>query len=287
MITIDHNWDILSTVPLASDPRISQYVQLSYESLGSGPAVWGIGPTLWLRLMSKRYERWSSPTPASPSPSSMMNKRRRYWQKRSSSSSSYSSSSSLSLSGVCEQGVEVEEGLVQEVKEGTPPPAFPPLPPPAALPPFYHYRHAPYVENAGTYKVGDLVDYHSKTHKVWLPATVIDTDLNSAIVIDLKQFTWIPMEQQAWKIRPRGHVKTPDVLTELELNSLSEQINHVVLFISPIIKDVKAALFSHKPQDLEFDSILAGILMRHGAWVPKRRADKIDSLIACLRAVPN
>ena len=131
------------------------------------------------------------------------------------------------------------------------------------------------------------MDYHSKTHKVWLPATVIDTDLNSAIVIDLKQFTWIPMEQQAWKIRPRGHVKTPDVLTELELNSLSKEINHVVLFNSPNIEDVKAALLSHNPRDLYFDSILAMSLMRYGAGVPKRRADKVDSLIACICANPN
>jgi len=61
----------------------------------------------------------------------------------------------------------------------------------------------PYAEFAGHYRKNDLVDYHSSTHKDWLPATVINVDSDSRIVIDLKPNTWLTPEMQAHSVRPR------------------------------------------------------------------------------------
>mmetsp|Transcript_39962 Transcript_39962/g.109999 ORF Transcript_39962/g.109999 Transcript_39962/m.109999 type:complete len:186 (+) Transcript_39962:3-560(+) len=61
--------------------------------------------------------------------------------------------------------------------------------------------------NAGpswsTYKVGDLVQYHSASHGDWLPATIIKVDPQGKVIIDLKPNTWMPKEEQASKLRPR------------------------------------------------------------------------------------
>ena len=191
-----------------------------------------------------------------------------------------------------EQG-EAEENVVRNEVEGVPPkarpkppPEFPPLPPHTSLPPFHHYRqetgNAPYTEWAGSYKVDELVEYHSKIHKEWLPAKVIHTGGGSMIMVNLKPGAWISKKLQAWKVRPRGHVAS---LTGLELLKLSKELNHVVRFKSPVIEDVKADLLSYKqPGELRFDSRIACSLMRHAVWVPKGRAEKVNSLIACICA---
>lgn len=61
----------------------------------------------------------------------------------------------------------------------------------------------PYAEAAGSYRKGDLVEYHSSTHKDWLPAAVTQVDGDGQIIIDLKPNTWIPRDAQAAQVRPR------------------------------------------------------------------------------------
>jgi NIMA (never in mitosis gene a)-related kinase len=61
----------------------------------------------------------------------------------------------------------------------------------------------PYAESAGTYRRGDFIEYHSSTHKDWLPASVASVDAEGRIVIDLKPNTWISRETQAQQVRPR------------------------------------------------------------------------------------
>lgn len=55
----------------------------------------------------------------------------------------------------------------------------------------------------GHYRKGDLVEYYSNTHKYWLPATVINVDNEGSVIIDLKQNSWITLEQQRQQLRPR------------------------------------------------------------------------------------
>lgn len=55
----------------------------------------------------------------------------------------------------------------------------------------------------GFYRKGDLIEYNSTSHKEWLPATVVNTDSEGRITIDLKPATWISREEQATKVRPR------------------------------------------------------------------------------------
>lgn len=68
---------------------------------------------------------------------------------------------------------------------------------------------AAYEVMAGKYQKGDLVEYNSSAHKEWLPARIIDTDAQGRVVIDLKPKTWITVQEQAVKIRPRGAVASP------------------------------------------------------------------------------
>jgi NIMA (never in mitosis gene a)-related kinase len=77
---------------------------------------------------------------------------------------------------------------------------FPPLPPSCG----------PYAVVAGMYRRNDLVEYHSNTHKDWLPATVVSVDAEGRIVIDLKPNTWIPRETQAAQVRPRARRNSCD-----------------------------------------------------------------------------
>eukprot|EP00747_Dinoflagellata_sp_TGD_P144130 gnl/TRDRNA2_/TRDRNA2_176460_c3_seq9.p1 gnl/TRDRNA2_/TRDRNA2_176460_c3~~gnl/TRDRNA2_/TRDRNA2_176460_c3_seq9.p1 ORF type:complete len:563 (+),score=112.99 gnl/TRDRNA2_/TRDRNA2_176460_c3_seq9:92-1780(+) len=62
---------------------------------------------------------------------------------------------------------------------------------------------SPFGDLAGNYKKGDLVEYHSSTHKDWLPAKVNDVDSKGSILINLKPNAWISKEEQSTKIRPR------------------------------------------------------------------------------------
>lgn len=61
----------------------------------------------------------------------------------------------------------------------------------------------PYSLDSGGYRKNDLVEYYSNTHNDWLPATVLNTDSDGRIIIDLKPNTWIPREAQAQQVRPR------------------------------------------------------------------------------------
>eukprot|EP00928_Gymnodinium_smaydae_P049423 TRINITY_DN3316_c0_g1_i1.p1 TRINITY_DN3316_c0_g1~~TRINITY_DN3316_c0_g1_i1.p1 ORF type:complete len:540 (+),score=98.27 TRINITY_DN3316_c0_g1_i1:182-1801(+) len=61
----------------------------------------------------------------------------------------------------------------------------------------------PYSDASGSYRRGDLVEYHSSTHKDWLPATVVNVDVDGRIIIDLKPNTWLTREAQANSVRPR------------------------------------------------------------------------------------
>eukprot|EP00928_Gymnodinium_smaydae_P011395 TRINITY_DN14209_c4_g1_i1.p1 TRINITY_DN14209_c4_g1~~TRINITY_DN14209_c4_g1_i1.p1 ORF type:complete len:696 (-),score=140.69 TRINITY_DN14209_c4_g1_i1:320-2407(-) len=64
----------------------------------------------------------------------------------------------------------------------------------------------------GPFRVGELVEYHSVSHKEWLPATVLKVDDEDRVVIDLKPNTWISKEEQASKLRRRKPaVRVPPV----------------------------------------------------------------------------
>lgn len=61
----------------------------------------------------------------------------------------------------------------------------------------------PYSDYVGKYQKNALVEYHSHTHKDWLPATIVNVDAEGRCVIDLKPNTWISLETQAHDLRPR------------------------------------------------------------------------------------
>jgi len=63
--------------------------------------------------------------------------------------------------------------------------------------------------NGDAYQKNDLVEYWSVSHGEWLPATVVNTDLEGRVIIDLKPNTWIPREEQDKKIRRRGGPQAP------------------------------------------------------------------------------
>lgn len=92
---------------------------------------------------------------------------------------------------------EEQRGSSGASEELRPTPSEPPLVP-------VHHSAGPYCDGAGSYRRGDLVEYHSMTHKDWLPATVVNVDLERKIIIDLKPNTWISREQQAVQVRPRA-----------------------------------------------------------------------------------
>lgn len=65
---------------------------------------------------------------------------------------------------------------------------------------------------AGSYRVGELVEFWSNSHNDWLPATVTNSDAAGRILIDLKPNTWLAKDEQTVKIRPRkaaGSVDRP------------------------------------------------------------------------------
>jgi NIMA (never in mitosis gene a)-related kinase len=61
-----------------------------------------------------------------------------------------------------------------------------------------------YSDSAGSYYKRERVEYLSSTHNEWLPATVIDVDAKGLILMDVKPNTWISLEVQAEKVRPRS-----------------------------------------------------------------------------------
>eukprot|EP00746_Dinoflagellata_sp_MGD_P015796 gnl/MRDRNA2_/MRDRNA2_135285_c0_seq1.p1 gnl/MRDRNA2_/MRDRNA2_135285_c0~~gnl/MRDRNA2_/MRDRNA2_135285_c0_seq1.p1 ORF type:complete len:553 (+),score=86.10 gnl/MRDRNA2_/MRDRNA2_135285_c0_seq1:89-1747(+) len=72
----------------------------------------------------------------------------------------------------------------------------------------------PYRETAGQFKRGDRVEYYSETHKEWLPATVTSNDAEGRICIDLKPNSWLSLDIQATRVRPRAQqppARTPSV----------------------------------------------------------------------------
>jgi len=73
-------------------------------------------------------------------------------------------------------------------------------------------NRAPSPRNGdASYRKGDLVDYWSISHGEWLPATVVNTDTEGRVVIDLKPNTWLTKEDQASKMR-RRMVGTPGLV---------------------------------------------------------------------------
>mmetsp|Transcript_59920 Transcript_59920/g.140169 ORF Transcript_59920/g.140169 Transcript_59920/m.140169 type:complete len:638 (+) Transcript_59920:66-1979(+) len=64
-------------------------------------------------------------------------------------------------------------------------------------------HRAPSPRHGEAFRKGDLVDYWSISHGEWLPATVVNTDFEGRIVIDLKPNTWLTKEDQASKVRRR------------------------------------------------------------------------------------
>merc|ERR1719456_196006 len=53
-----------------------------------------------------------------------------------------------------------------------------------------------YSDSAGTFSKRDKVEYHSATHREWLPATITDVDSEGQILMDVKPNTWITVEVQ-------------------------------------------------------------------------------------------
>lgn len=56
---------------------------------------------------------------------------------------------------------------------------------------------------ARTYVMGDQVEFWSNTHEDWMGATVINTDSDGRVILDVKPNTWIGKEEQQLKVRPR------------------------------------------------------------------------------------
>lgn len=64
------------------------------------------------------------------------------------------------------------------------------------------------------YRKHDLVDYWSVSHGEWLPATVVNTDLEGRIVIDLKPNTWLTKEERKWRLSQAESSKTKGTTME-------------------------------------------------------------------------
>mmetsp|Transcript_44388 Transcript_44388/g.96433 ORF Transcript_44388/g.96433 Transcript_44388/m.96433 type:complete len:478 (-) Transcript_44388:331-1764(-) len=62
----------------------------------------------------------------------------------------------------------------------------------------------PYQEHAGKYKSEMLVEYRSASHGEWLPASVVEVNRNSSIMLNLKRGAWLSMHDQASCVRPRA-----------------------------------------------------------------------------------
>jgi len=80
----------------------------------------------------------------------------------------------------------------------------------------------PYADSAGKYQKNSLVEYHSNTHKDWLPSIVINVDAEGRIIIDLKPNTWMNLDMQAQGVRPRRsspHHQIASVATPLRQRS--------------------------------------------------------------------
>lgn len=56
----------------------------------------------------------------------------------------------------------------------------------------------------GRYRKNDEVEYYSCTSGEWLPASVLETDDEGRIVLDIRPRLWILPKQQAVRIRPRS-----------------------------------------------------------------------------------
>lgn len=67
-----------------------------------------------------------------------------------------------------------------------------------------------YSDTAGTYSRKDKVEYYSATHHEWLPASITDVDSNNQILMDVKPNTWISLEVQSEKVRPRKRIAPPE-----------------------------------------------------------------------------
>lgn len=61
--------------------------------------------------------------------------------------------------------------------------------------------------------VGDKVDYYSDSHQRWFPCSVTAVSERGTIQVDVKPGYWIPLEEQACKIKPRS--KDPGAMQAL------------------------------------------------------------------------
>lgn len=73
---------------------------------------------------------------------------------------------------------------------------------------------AQYSDSAGAYSKRDKVEYLSATHQEWLPAIITAVDAQGQILMDVKPNTWLPVEVQAEKVRPRQNASAPEPKVE-------------------------------------------------------------------------
>jgi len=160
-----------------------------------------------------------------------------------------------------------------------------PLPAPVGLP-VGGGINGPYRENAGTYKRNDLVEYNSTAHKDWLNATVMNTDGDGKIVIDLKPNTWITREEQSVKIRPRRGAPARACASPMRQRAASPAPSQAKA--SPRIqRSPSAGGFSPNPRraatplGMPQRSPSAGVLLERVASSPQppSRARSVDKLI--------
>jgi len=58
-------------------------------------------------------------------------------------------------------------------------------------------------EFAGKYEKKQVVEYYSKTHGEWLPATVTNTDPDGRVMLNVKPNVWLSLELQSTNVRPK------------------------------------------------------------------------------------
>ncbi|CAK0793105.1 unnamed protein product, partial [Prorocentrum cordatum] len=92
---------------------------------------------------------------------------------------------------------------------GASPMRLPGSPPPRESVPAVQRSPSGSSLGAALYRRGDLVEYHSSSHKEWLPAVVNSVNDAGDIVIDLKPNTWIPRQELSGKIRRRRKASLP------------------------------------------------------------------------------
>merc|ERR1719265_2114946 len=87
------------------------------------------------------------------------------------------------------------------------------------------YRHS-----AGTYQLGDQVEYCAEFGADWLPATVVGDNKDGCIRIDLLPGMWLRTEDQATRVRPgktkpgSAHLPTPKARAAAMMPLLNDRV---------------------------------------------------------------